>query len=1163
MAKHFSICVPWHDNDWNGRTCVDPEYVFPYCSAVGNIDGLYNVCRKHLNGEKEENFRPDSKIANWGVLWTKETNDLSCPAEGSAFMSPDDITRHIKRDETFPRYALIGKPFKHWWQNEYHRNEMTDWFYSGLTGRSRSDENAPASLFFIYAKSSPLTEKPEDRLIVGIGMSDGRFVRANCRDNHDFNSMLGHTIRRKANGSFDFENGNWGFVFPFADIRTFAEEHPNIRLSDYLLTVPEEYADSFKFVTEHVSHDAAIDILSKTVKVLEKIKDVCPARADDWETCRLEIEKQIRTVRFDRGQYPGLSAALQSVLDTRQNDYGKMQRQEEWLSELKKNAARNGKTVKRYVGELLERKRSEWRALSDDKKKRFWFAARFELTADQASAVIADRYGDAIKNPYLLFEQSRQNKDAVTLGTIEKSLFPEVAEIRAANNADGWEEPDVSDKRRLRAWTIQTLEQKAESDGHTFYPADELKREIRARLGIGAFPLDDADDFFKTELFSKTAAIDNRKTTVWKLKRLKKYEDIIRGFFKNRESEIARTAPEWNYDDKITRDEYKNALDMLFKSRASVLIGKAGTGKTTLLATFCKSFDPRDLMLMAPTGKAAVRIREVMHGHGLELNVKTIASFLTPLGRFDGERYKLSDKRNGDFTGTVIVDESSMMTEEMLGTLIDALPNCLRIIFVGDPSQLPPIGAGKPFFEMVRKSEGDPEKNGDLPVVKPRFCKLRKQHRNKGFASELADLFTYDRNAVADNPAEKARDVLSRVTDGDGFVFKQWKKSADKAETWKNVKNALLDALRGGVSFDGGSVAITNGVSLKQSLDAFDADSAVKAVDRWQIVSSVRQGMFPYGSIALNQMIYKNFLNRRIGNVDSFDKIICIKNFRNKNGLYIANGDLGVAVNETSYYGRRGRTITKAFFDSNGDAGIRTANRRDVFSKNANGGDENNSALTEPAYALTVHKSQGSEFGTVFVVLGPENLSREMLYTAITRQKQKLAILSCKSPSEWLAFTRDASSDLFKRLTDLFDEDGTEYACFRTSNDGGYFSDNLRHTTENGEKVRSKSEVIIANALREKGVSYNYEKTLTFSNGETLLPDFTITAKDGTELYLEHLGMLSDTDYARHWEDKKRLYAQNGIIEGDRLFTTTEEGGFDSARIVTVIDKIKHKIAER
>lgn len=1157
MVKHFSICVPWHDNNWNGRTCVDPEHVFPYCSAVGNIDGLYNVCRKHLNGEEKENFISDSKIADWGVLWTKKAKDLSCPAEGSAFMSPDDITRHIKRDETFPRYALIGKPFKHWWQNEYHRNEMTDWFYSGLTGRSRSDENAPASLFFIYAKSSPLIEKPEDRLIVGIGMSDGRFVRANCRDKYDFNSMLGHTIRRKADGSFDFENGNWGFVFPFADIQAFAEEHPNVRPSDYLLTVPEEYGESFKYVTEHVSHDAAIDILSKAVNVLEKIGDVCPARADDWEKCRLEIEKQIRTVRFDRGQYPGLSAALQSVLSTRQNDYGKMRRQEEWLSKLKNDAARDKKSIKRHVGELLE-SRAEWRALSDEKKELFWFAARFELTVKQASAVIANRYGDAIKNPYLLFERSRQNKDAVTLGAVEKSLFPENEEIRAANIADGWEELDVSDKRRLRAWTVQTLEQIAENDGHTLYPANELKREIRARTDIGDFSLDDADDFFKTELFSKTATVDNRKTTVWKLRRLKKCEDIIRGFLKNRENEIARALPEWSWDGKITRGEYQNALDMLFKSRISVLIGKAGTGKTTLLATFCKSFNPRDLMLMAPTGKAAVRIREVMRGHKLELNVKTIASFLTPLGRFDGEHYKLSDRRNGDFTGTVIVDESSMMTEEMVGTLIDALPNCARIVFVGDPSQLPPIGAGKPFFEMVRKFEGDPEKDGDAPVVKPHFCKLRKQHRNKGFASELADLFTYDRNAVADNPAEKARGVLNKVADGDGFVFKQWKKSVSKGETWKNVKNALLDALRGGVSFDGGHVAVTDGESLKQSLDAFDADGAVKAVDRWQIVSSVRQGMFPYGSIALNQMIYKNFLNRRIGNVDSFDKIICVKNFRKNNELYIANGDLGVAVNETFYK----RTITKAFFDSNGDAGIRTADRQDVFAKTTGGGG-NDGALTEPAYALTVHKSQGSEFGTVFVVLGPENLSREMLYTAITRQKQKLAILSCKSPSEWLAFTRDASSDLFKRLTDLFDEDGTEYACFRTNGEGGYFSDNLRHTTENGEKVRSKSEVIIANALREKGVPYSYEKTLTFSNGETLLPDFTITAKDGTELYWEHLGMLSDTGYARHWADKKRLYAQNGVVEGERLFTTTEEDGFDSARIVAVVDEIKRKIAER
>jgi ATP-dependent DNA helicase RecQ len=95
------------------------------------------------------------------------------------------------------------------------------------------------------------------------------------------------------------------------------------------------------------------------------------------------------------------------------------------------------------------------------------------------------------------------------------------------------------------------------------------------------------------------------------------------------------------------------------------------------------------------------------------------------------------------------------------------------------------------------------------------------------------------------------------------------------------------------------------------------------------------------------------------------------------------------------------------------------------------------------------------------------------------------------------------------------------------------------HKTEQGEKVRSKSEVIIANILYRSGIDYEYEKKLEYAPGKWKEPDFTITTKDGT-WYWEHLGMLGVQDYDEDWIDKKEIYESMGIM--DRVITTHESG---------------------
>ena len=152
------------------------------------------------------------------------------------------------------------------------------------------------------------------------------------------------------------------------------------------------------------------------------------------------------------------------------------------------------------------------------------------------------------------------------------------------------------------------------------------------------------------------------------------------------------------------RQEKAAALEQLFRSRLSVLIGPAGTGKTTLLKALCSLPDiaARGLLLLAPTGKARVRLEEQT---GLRGSGQTLAQYLNRMRRYDGKTGAYFPKRAvprcGDYR-TVIVDECSMLTEEQLAALFDSLANVERLVLVGDPRQLPPIGAGRPFVDIVK-----------------------------------------------------------------------------------------------------------------------------------------------------------------------------------------------------------------------------------------------------------------------------------------------------------------------------------------------------------------------------------------------------------------------------------------------------------------------------
>ena len=114
----------------------------------------------------------------------------------------------------------------------------------------------------------------------------------------------------------------------------------------------------------------------------------------------------------------------------------------------------------------------------------------------------------------------------------------------------------------------------------------------------------------------------------------------------------------------------------------------------------------------------------------------------------------------------------------------------------------------------------------------------------------------------------------------------------------------------------------------------------------------------------------------------------------------------------------------------------------------------------------------------------------------------------------------------------------------------------LRYDTAHGERVRSKSEVIIANLLQERGIPYSYEKAL-FLDRLPVYPDFTVRHPYTGQLWIwEHLGMIDNEKYRDAWEQKRERYRQAGITEETNLILTEEgyNGALDVKKIISIIE---------
>jgi UvrD-like helicase C-terminal domain len=284
---------------------------------------------------------------------------------------------------------------------------------------------------------------------------------------------------------------------------------------------------------------------------------------------------------------------------------------------------------------------------------------------------------------------------------------------------------------------------------------------------------------------------------------------------------------------------------------------------------------------------------------------------------------------------------------------------------------------------------------------------------------------------------------------------------------------------------------------------------------------------------------------------------------------YIANGEIGIVSGQfkTKKSGYSGLPW-ELEVEFSSQPGFKYKFRDSDF------GEESQPPL-ELAYALTVHKAQGSEFKRVILVL-PNScrlLSRELLYTALTRQRDRVIILHQGDRSDLRKYSSDIFSDTARRLTNLFHKPNLVEVQVPVAPSGGktqrlesrFLEEYLIHRTSRGEAVRSKSEVIIADQLAAKGVNYTYEKFLSMG-GVTRSPDFTIEDEEsGVTFYWEHCGLLHKPEYRTRWETKKAWYIRHDILpyedgggKNGVLIETydTPQGGISSQKIAQIIEQV-------
>lgn len=378
-----------------------------------------------------------------------------------------------------------------------------------------------------------------------------------------------------------------------------------------------------------------------------------------------------------------------------------------------------------------------------------------------------------------------------------------------------------------------------------------------------------------------------------------------------------------------------------------VVAGGPGTGKTYTVARILAVLDRLSggtarIGLCAPTGRAAAQLQAAVSADPAAPDSVHAVTVHSLLKWFPGGRPRFGPSNKLPFD-VVVVDEMSMLSMTAMSKLLEALRSDTRLVLVGDPHQLASVDAGAVLADLVERADTEP----DPPVIT-----LRRGYRFGGGISRVAE-------AVNRGDADAVVDLVTDPTVADVTL----------------IAPDDLDPVR--------ALVEPWGANMRAAGRAGDAAGALDALDAHRVLCAHREGAWGVGGWSRRIIDWLADLpGPRAAVLDSVTRYpgqpLLVTASDRQLGTF--NGDCGVVVREVSADASRSDGLRVVFRRGDELTALHPSRLADVL----------------PVYAMTIHRSQGSQFDAVTVVLPPpgsELLTRELLYTAITRAKTRVQIV--------------------------------------------------------------------------------------------------------------------------------------------------------------------------
>jgi len=416
--------------------------------------------------------------------------------------------------------------------------------------------------------------------------------------------------------------------------------------------------------------------------------------------------------------------------------------------------------------------------------------------------------------------------------------------------------------------------------------------------------------------------------------------------------------------------------------RLCVISGGPGTGKSTVIAKILALILEQDkankirIALAAPTGKAAARLQEAIkdgkemlpiEDHIKEAIIAEASTIHRLLGTIPGSPYFRHNAKNPLPVHTVIIDEASMVDLALMSKLVQAIPSNARLILLGDKDQLASVEAGSVL--------GDICDTGRIHGFSQKFYDRLKQitgdrieiNSNSSNGPEIQDCVVQLNRSYRFGIDSGIGTVSQTINKGDGSLALSLLKSNNYDDVrWKALPrpSALHKSLRDTVI-----------QGYKSYLEISDPMEIFRLFERFRLICVLREG--PYGVSALNFLVEQILREENLITIEKRwyrGRPVLIT--RNDYSLGLYNGDIGIILPDPA-----ANNDLRAFFLSP-DGSLRRFLPIRL-------------PVHETAYAMTVHKSQGSEFDETLLLL-PDRyipiMTRELIYTGITRARKSVEV---------------------------------------------------------------------------------------------------------------------------------------------------------------------------